>query len=48
MQRWQIQLISATVAVFLLDQTSKYLAMTLGMAVVINTGVSFGWRPAGE
>ena len=22
--------------------------MTLGMAVVINTGVSFGWRPAGE
>ncbi len=48
MKSWQTQLISGAVGVFLLDQASKYLAMSLGMEVVINEGISFGWRPAGE
>ncbi len=39
---------SLVVGVVLLDQFSKYVVATEGGIVVINQGISFGWRPAGE
>jgi len=46
--RWQWMVAIVALSVFFLDQFSKYVAQASGLPVVINTGISFGWRPAGE
>ena len=45
---WQVKVAVVSCVVFVLDQVSKFGAQLAGWPMVLNSGVSFGWRPAGE
>lgn len=45
---WQKIVAAASVAVLIIDQISKFLITAMGWPIVLNAGISFGWRPAGE
>ena len=45
---WQIKLAVAVVVVLVADQVSKWAAEVVDWPMVLNSGVAFGWRPAGE
>ena len=45
---WLSKVIVITVGVVVIDQFTKGVVSANGWYMVINKGVSFGWRPAGE